>query len=33
LKGWWFQTLQEIMENSQTELYVILRKAYQDCFQ
>jgi hypothetical protein len=28
-----FQTIQEITENSQTELRAIPKKAYQDCFQ
>jgi hypothetical protein len=28
-----FQTIQDITENSQTELRVVQKKAYQDCFQ
>jgi hypothetical protein len=33
LKGRRFQTIQEITENSQTELRAIPKKAYQDCCQ
>jgi hypothetical protein len=33
LKGRQFQTIRELMENSQMELHVIPKKAYQDCFQ
>jgi hypothetical protein len=33
LKGQRFQTIQEITENSQTELCMTPKEAYQDCFQ
>jgi hypothetical protein len=33
LKGWRFQMIQEITENSQTEPLAISKKGYQDCFQ
>jgi hypothetical protein len=33
LKGGRFQTIQEIMENSQMELRAVPKKGYQDCIQ